>query len=212
MSLCVAKFRFGLPAVALAEVCYAGPMLSRRQALYGLGVGCSALCLPGVAGATLARAVSLTELVGLSRYALVGTATDASSRWETVGKSRRIVTYVQVQVTQPIDGRPPPERSLFLRTLGGRVGDIGQLVHGEARFQLGMPTVMFVAPDLDGVLGVTAMAQGHYPLSAATGEPRLLPSPDMPSLLRMDGSAVQRLVQRTVPEAEHLVSDVMRAH
>jgi len=155
----------------------------------------------------------LTQLVELSQFALIGTATEAFSRWETVGKARRIVTYVQVQVTQPIDGRPPPERTLLLRTLGGRVGDIGQLVHGEARFELGAAAAVFVAPDSDGVLGVTAMAQGHYPLSRASGEePRLLASPDLPSLVRIDGSAVQRLVQRTVPEAERLVSDVMRAH
>jgi hypothetical protein len=189
------------------------PMSSRRQVLCGLSVGAAAALLPGVAGATLARAVSLTQLVGLSQFALVGTATEAFSRWETVGKSRRIVTYVQVQVTQPIDGRPPPERTVLLRTLGGRVGDIGQLVHGEARFELGAEATIFISQDVDGILAVTAMAQGHYPLSRpGSEEPRLLASPDLPSLVRVDGSAVQRLVQRTVPEAERLVSDVMRAH
>jgi hypothetical protein len=130
-----------------------------------------------------------------------------------VGSSRRIVTYVQVEVTQPIDGRPPPDTTLFLRTLGGQVGDIGQLVHGEARFELGSQSVMFVAPDEDGVLGITAMAQGHYPLRADTASEivRLRPSPNMPSLTRVEGSAVQRLVSKTVVEAEGLVSEVMHA-
>jgi hypothetical protein len=179
--------------------------------LGAFGVGCAA-AWPGVASATLARALSLPQLVGLSRYCLVGTATDANSRWETVGKSRRIVTYAQVQVTQPIDGRPPPDTTLMLRTLGGRVGDIGQLVHGEVRFQLGAPMVLFLAPDVDGILGVTAMAQGHYPLRAETdGIARLQSSPDMPSLLSVEGSAVERLVKRTVVEAEFMVSDIMRA-
>lgn len=187
-------------------------MLSRRRLLHGLCAGSALACLPRLAGATLARAVSLPQLVGLSDHALVGVATGAVSRWETVGKSRRIVTYVTVQVTQPIDGRPPAEPSLILRTLGGRVGDIGQLVHGEARFELDAPTVMFLSTDLDGVLGVTAMAQGHYPLSRTVedDEPRLLPSPDMPALMRADGSAVQQLVRRTVTEAERLVSEVIR--
>jgi hypothetical protein len=178
--------------------------------LGALGAGCAA-AWPGLAQATLARAVTLPELVGLSRYCLVGTPMDASSRWETVGKSRRIVTYCRVEVTQPIDGRPPAETSLMLRTLGGRVGDIGQLVHGEVRFELDKPMVVFLAPDVDGVLGVTAMAQGHYPLSFETdGLRRLLPSPNMPSLMAIEGSAVQRLVKKTVSEAENLVSDVMR--
>ena len=161
----------------------------------------------------MARAVTLPELVGISQYALVGTATNATSRWETAGAARRIVTYVQVEVTQPIDGRPPPETTLFLRTLGGRVGEIGQLVHGEARFELGTQAVVFVAPDEDGVLGIAGMAQGHYPLRADTaGElVRLRPSPNMPSLIRVEGSAVQRLVRKTVVEAEGLVSDIMHA-
>lgn len=158
----------------------------------------------------MARAITLPELVGLSRFALVGTATDAYSRWETVGNARRIVTYVRLEVTQPIDGRPPPDTSLMVRTLGGQVGDIGQLVHGEARFELGAASVVFVTPDTDGVFGVTAMAQGHYPLHADAGDqPRLGPSPNMPTLTRLDGSAVQRLVRRTVTEAEGLVSEIL---
>jgi hypothetical protein len=151
--------------------------------------------------------------VGLSQYALVGAATEAYSRWESVGSSRRIVTYVQVLVTQPIDGRPPPETSLLLRTLGGRVGDIGQLVHGEAKFELDAPAVVFLAPDSDGVLGVTAMAQGHYPLSRESRDvARLLASPNMPSLTQVQGSAVERLVRKTVLEAESMVSDIMHDH
>jgi hypothetical protein len=188
------------------------PMLSRRLVLRGIGLGCAALAAPRLASATLARAVTLPELVGLSRFALVGTATDASSRWETAGDTRRIVTYVRLEVTQPIDGRPPPETSLMLRTMGGRVGDLGQLVHGEARFELGAPAVVFITPDMDGVLGVTAMAQGHYPLGADPDDAvRLRASPNIPSLVRVDGSAVQRLVRRTVFEAEGLVSDILRA-
>ena len=175
-------------------------------------MGCAASLAPRLAEATMARAIRLPELVGLSRYALVGTATDAYSRWETVGKTRRIVTYIRLEVTQPIDGRPPPDTSLMVRTLGGRVGDIGQLVHGEARFELGAASVIFVSPDTDGVLGITAMAQGHYPLQLDLDDvPRLNPSPNMPTLTRVDGSAVQRLVRRTVTEAEGLVSEILRA-
>jgi hypothetical protein len=193
-----------------------GPMLSRRQILRGLG-GSALAALPGAlllsrpAGATTARAISLPELVGLSEYALVATPTDAYSRWESLGNSNRIVTYVRIEVTHPIDGRPPADTSLMVRTLGGRVGDIGQLVHGEARLQLGSPAVVFLAPSsTDGVLGVTAMAQGHYPLSLeALPVARLGPSPSMPALVNVDGSAVQRLVSKTVAEAEGLVSEIM---
>jgi hypothetical protein len=192
-------------------------MLSRRQVLRGLAGGCagaalSGLALPGNGWASTARAISLPQLVGLSQYALVGTPTDASSRWELVGGSRRIVTYLRVDVSQPIDGRPPPETTLLVRTLGGTVGDIGQLVHGEARLELGEQAVVFLAPSRDGVLGVTGMAQGHYPLTFdAERIAHLLPSPDMPALVDVKDCAVQRLVSRTVVEAEQMVSEIMLA-
>ena len=40
---------------------------------------------------------------------------------------------------------------------------------------------------------------------------RLRPSPDMPALIDVKDSAVQRLVRRTVVEAEQLVSEIMLA-
>jgi hypothetical protein len=129
-----------------------------------------------------------------------------------VGSSRRIVTYLQVQVSQPIDGRPPPETTLVVRTLGGTVGEIGQLVHGEARLELGEQALVFLAAGRDGVLGVTGMAQGHYPLSFdAEKIARLGASPDMPALVDVKDCAVQRLVSRTVVEAEQMVSEIMLA-
>lgn len=192
-------------------------MLSRRQVLQGIGgvcagtiCGLSGVSTPRTAWASTARAISLPQLVGLSQHALVGTPTGATSRWETVGSSRRIVTYVTVEVSHPIDGRPPGDTALMVRTLGGTVGDIGQLVHGEARLELGAPSVVFLTSDVDGVLGVTAMAQGHYPLSFDADKiARLRASPDMPSLIDVKDSAVQRLVRRTVLEAEQLVSEIM---
>lgn len=183
--------------------------LSRRSLL---GVASTALPLASfgwarAAQATTARAVGLPELVSLSHHALAGTPTDAWCRWETVGKSRRIVTYHQVEITQTLDGRPPPEPTLLVRTLGGRVGDIGQLVHGEAHLTPEKPTVVFLTPDVDGLLGVTAMAQGHYPLRPVERDlPRLEASPNMPSLQQVEGCAVNRLVDTTVLEAEELIA------
>jgi len=190
-------------------------MWSRRQVLRGIAGGLAGgvtAALPGVGWASTARAVSLPQLVGLSQYALVGTPTDSSSRWEQVGSSQRIVTYLRIEVSQPIDGRPPPERTLLVRTLGGTVGEIGQLVHGEARLELGTAAVVFLTPNDEGVLGVTAMAQGHYPLAIEADRiARLRPSPDMPALVDVAGCAVHRLVSRTVVEAEQLVSEIMLA-
>jgi hypothetical protein len=189
-----------------------GMLLSRRRLLHGLAAGSLCTCLPRSTWASTARALSLPELVGTCRFALVGTAIDAYSRWETVGDSRRIVSYHRVEVAYPIDGRPPAETSLMVRTLGGRVGSIGQLVHGEAKLDIDAPSVLFLSPAHDGVMGVTAMAQGHYPL-IADGQRvlRLQVSPNIPELVNRPGSAVERLVRRSLPEAETLVFESLHS-
>jgi hypothetical protein len=183
-----------------------GMLLSRRRLLQGVAVGTFAAGLPRSTWASTARALSLPELVGSSRFALVATTTDVKSQWETVGDSRRIVSYHEIAVAYPIDGRPPAETRLVVRTLGGRVGSIGQLVHGEAKLVRDTPSVMFLTPSGDGVMGITAMAQGHYPLIADEERVlRLHASPNMPELVNKPGSAVERLNFRSLPEAETLV-------
>lgn len=181
-------------------------LLSRRRLLGSVALGALAAGLPRSTWASTARALSLSELVGSSRFALVATTTDIKSQWETIGDSRRIVSYHEVEVAYPIDGRPPAETRLLVRTLGGRVGSIGQLVHGEAKLGLDTPSVLFLSPAGDGVMGITAMAQGHYPLIADSDRVlRLHASPNMPELVNKPGSAVERLSFRSLPEAETLV-------
>lgn len=191
-------------------------MLSRRQLISQAVVGCTATLgaaalatvslTSRTAHATTAKTVSLPRLVGLSQHVLVGTPTDARSQWETVGHARRIVTYVRMEVAQSIDGRPPEERSVLVRTLGGQVGDIGQLVHGEARLTLKKETVVFLQKDNDGILSVTAMAQGHFPLFTDSKRvQRLIASPALPHLVNRQTSAASELIQKTVVEAEDLV-------
>lgn len=167
-----------------------------------------ALTVSRAAEASIARAVTLGELVYRSRYVLVGTSVDAFCRWERIGKRSRIVTYSVIQVDRPLDGRPPDTSEVMVRTLGGSVGDRGQVVHGEAVVALGRRAALFlhdVAPD---VLAVTGMAQGHYPvepdlqgvarLRAATGDLELLDMPD---------AAVHRLHGSSFAEAEAVLSE-----
>ncbi len=161
--------------------------------------------LPAGASASLARAVSLAQLVSRSEQIVVGTPLEAHARWETLGGQRRIVTYTRVRVDAAIDGGGQSE--VLVRTLGGHVGDIGQVVSGEAMLSIGQRALMFLGRTPDGVLGVTAMAQGHFPLQRdGHGTLRLAPSPRLASLVGAQHSAVQQLVGRSVPEAEQLIA------
>jgi hypothetical protein len=122
------------------------------------------------AQATVAKGLSLTELTLASHAAAVGSAAERECRWEVVGGQKRIVTYTRLAVTRRVFGLEQNVTEVTVRTLGGRIGDLGQIVHGEARLQRDKPALVFLRSVGDTGYRVTAMAQGHFPLAAdATG-------------------------------------------
>lgn len=171
-----------------------------------LGAAMAAPWVTTPAQAGVARGLPLDELVKRSNHVLRGTPLEAYSEWSSFGKERRIVTYTRVRVDSPLREGDSPDSELLVRTLGGVVGDLGQVVHGEATLLIGESCVAFLKTMHDGVLGVTAMAQGHYPLLAdAAGLYRLNSSPELAVLLDEQRSAVARLRGRTYDEAKALI-------
>jgi hypothetical protein len=187
-------------------------LLGRRGLLIGLGASCATTWLPRPASASVALPLSLTELVQTSTYALVAIARDASSNWEDDGHGKRIVTYTRLEAQQPLDGRSSPNSDVYVRTLGGEVGDIGQIVQGEAEIQRNVPAVFFLRDSLAGVFAVTGMAQGHYALRAdREGTHRLLPGRNLNEEVLADPmAAVARLRDKTLVDCEHLIVEEMR--
>lgn len=173
-----------------------------------MGGVAAALAFPRLAEGSVARAVTLSELVYRSRHVLVGTSVDAFCTWERIGSRSRIVTYSSVRVERPLDGRPPANREIVIRTLGGSIGDRGQIVHGEAVVALGERAAVFlheIAPD---VFAVTAMAQGHYPVEVGVGGvERLRSATGDLELLNTANAAVLRLHGRTLSEVEGFLSE-----
>lgn len=180
--------------------------LSRRDLLLGLASSAVASSLAPLAWATSAQALSLSELVHRSRHTLLATPLEAEGRWESLAGSRRIVTYTKIAIEQSADARGAPAGEVWVRTLGGKVGHIAQLVHGEARLALGRSALLFVDRDPERVYRVTGMAQGHYPLELdRDGTRRLLKSPDLPELKLMETAAVRLLPGRSLLEAQRLL-------
>jgi hypothetical protein len=176
----------------------------------GFFVGIAALGALGLeprsAFGTLAVALSLEELARGSREVFVGTPVESYSIWETLGDARRIVTYTRVLAEHDIK-REGSDTELLVRTLGGRVGEVAQLVHGEANLKLNDRTTVFLNSGDDGVLRVTGMAQGEYPLRRdAKGTERLRASYTLPELTRRGtAAAIERLPGLSVSEAHDLV-------
>jgi hypothetical protein len=179
--------------------------MDRRGLLRVATAGALGLFVNRRAEASLGRALPLGELVRRSQHVLLGEPLDNYSVWEQIGQRKHIVTYTRVRALELFAGADPKQDELLLRTLGGRVGDLGELVHGEAIINLGERGVLFVMPT-QGVLAVTAMAQGHYPLTRdKLGVERLRRSPEAAELSNEEGSAVKRLTGLQVAEARVLL-------
>ena len=185
--------------------------MRRRDVLVGLGVGALGWTIwPQVAQASTALAIDLPELVARSRQVCVARAVEKYSRWETFGEARRIVTYTRVLVEEPVTGADDSE--VLVQTLGGKVGDLGQIVHGEAGLQVGKDDLLFLRENRDGVTIVTARAQGQFPVAAdKEGVRRVLRNPRVADLVGDHKSAALRLVGRSLPDAIQLVRDVASA-
>lgn len=137
----------------------------------------------------------------------VVTALDAGGVWE----NGRIYTYTHVHVDRAVAGELPTGAEAYVRTMGGEVGNIGQRVEGEASFQVGAPSLVFVHSGPPGAFVVTARGQGQFPVVAGEGgsPARLQPGASLGALLRPRAAgAAPRLAVEVV--RGRLVDDVAR--
>jgi hypothetical protein len=190
-------------ALSLALALPAGVALSPDAPLEG--------ARPAAAGVSIL--LSLDSLVDASTFVVVATAGQKYSVWEDWPSGRRIVTYTKLSIERAAVGSPGTE--IWVRTLGGAVGSIGQSVSGEAQIAAGERSLLFLRKT-DAAVVVTAMAQGHYPVVPESTQGtrfRLAPSPDAGTLLPRRGpsiSARERLVGVTLDEALAAVKQVRR--
>jgi hypothetical protein len=128
--------------------------------------------VPSDAHASVSIAVAYDALVKDADSVGVVTPVETKSVWE----EGRIYTYTRVKVDQGVAGELGTGTEGWVRTMGGVVGKIGQLVDGEPVFTTGKPSLVFMrkfkmrGPGEAGVMGptgtweVSARAQGQYPI------------------------------------------------
>jgi hypothetical protein len=190
--------------------------------LVGAPLAASISLTPRGAAAATAVELSMTDLVGDATLVVAGTPLESRSLWEGDARTygRRIVTYTRVRVDRLLDGLPQAE--VWIRTLGGEVGDIGQQVAGEAVFRVAQPSLLFLRSRPDGTHVVVGMSQGQYPLDARPdsgavrvrtpleGGGHLVPKAGVAA--NAQRSARQALVGHTLDDIAQLVAAERRAH
>ncbi|MFO0658652.1 MAG: hypothetical protein U0165_02280 [Polyangiaceae bacterium] len=158
-----------------------------------------------VAEASLFREATLEHLASRSTMVIEGTTVEARSQWEDIPNvGRRIVTYTRVTPSRSIVGSSSGD--VWVRTLGGRIDKIGQIVEGEAKLGLHRKVLLFLRPAVSaaGTMSVTEMGQGHYLLDADDkGVARLKASIPTHLLTRAETGTGARVVLegKTIEEA-----------
>lgn len=117
-----------------------------------------ALLLGLSAGATTMLRTDVAELTYAADAVVQGTVRRVESRWS--GDHRRIITDVEIQVTEALKGEPGS--TVIVTQPGGHVDGIGQVVHGLASFTPGEEVVVFLERRGKDAFQVSAMAQGKF--------------------------------------------------
>ncbi len=150
--------------------------------------------------------LTLEQLVDRSAHIVVVNALDSSSFYTTIGGRRCIVTETRVQVQDVLAAQAPRDQILSVRTLGGKVGGMGELVLGQAAFSASTPDVAFLKRGADGAHWFVGMAQGHYPLYGEK-ELSLRHSANLPEIREFSRSAVRALSGTRLTTARGLIRE-----
>jgi hypothetical protein len=118
-------------------------------------------------------AIPFDTLVRASSAVVVATAEEQRAVWE----EGRIFTYSRIHVETAIAGELHEDDEAWVKTMGGVVGKVGQIVDGEPVFTVGRPSLVFLhlkkndqtnsartATASTGLYLVTARAQGQFGL------------------------------------------------
>jgi hypothetical protein len=131
------------------------------------------------AGATTLLRTDVAELSYASDAVVHGTVRRVESRWS--GDRRRIVTDVEIEVTESLKGQAGGR--VVVTQPGGKVGDIGQMVHGLASFTPGEEVVVFLEQRGKDAFRVSGMAQGKFQVKREGKTALAVPEPTGDSLL-----------------------------
>lgn len=108
--------------------------------------------------ATTLVAMDVPALTRASDLVVRGTVVRVESRW--TNDHQRIVTDNEILVSETLKGNQVGKTVVAMQP-GGVVGEVGQLVHGVAKFTLGDEVVVFLEKRGDRAF-VVGLAQGRF--------------------------------------------------
>ena len=104
------------------------------------------------------RALKVDDLAERAEVVAVGRVAEMKSEWST--DRTHIVTRVKLSVQEYIKGEGASD--ITITTLGGEVGDVGELYTHVPTFRQNESVVVFLQKDREGQYRVTGGTQGKY--------------------------------------------------
>lgn len=185
-----------------------GPSRPRtRRAFHLLGgvALAAAATMASDAHASVAFAMTIDDVAKAASLVARVTPIEQSSAWE----DGRIVTSTRLHVDRVVAGSGAGTE-VRVRTLGGVVGDVGQLVEGEATFdpKAKSPSLVFLVPAPNGDkrgpdFAVSGRAQGQLAVEKAGSGERVR--------VMKTGALVRRITTERIPLAPPPASPMMTA-
>ncbi len=180
--------------------------MPRGVAWKGLALVAACAVVVGVAaeaGASVSLPVTWDALVRESTASVIVSPRESSAVWE----GGRICTYTHVHVERALAGELATGADAWVRTLGGVVGKVGQVVDGEAVFSPGRSSLVFLRPTGAGAFDVTARGQGQFPVVPGTD------TAHSPTLMRSHSAGLvlerEAVVRSTSPAGATVVAPVL---
>jgi hypothetical protein len=123
-----------------------------------------------LASATIVRSMSLDEMTRTADVVIRATVENRASNWND--ERTRIYTITTLRVAHTLKGPVSVGEQIRIRQIGGSVGEITQMVSGNARFTHGEEVLVFLDRDaVQGLHYVIGMAQGKYTVNRRTTPP-----------------------------------------
>jgi hypothetical protein len=170
--------------------------------LLGVGAGFVVpLSVAADAQASVSLAATWDGLLQESTAAAVMTPAETQAVWE----NGRIYTYTHLTVDRTVAGDLAAGSRLWVRTMGGVVGKIGQIVEGEPVFVPGHASLLFLHAGPAATFEVTARAQGQFPvvIDNPQAQPRLVRSGAMGAILPRSSEPGAQALPRLAADVVH---------
>ena len=127
------------------------------KSIFAIACAAAALCAAALAFGAVMVKLETKDLAGQAEEVVVGKVAAAKAQWDD--KKTKIITLTTVQIAETVKGDLKGE--VVVRTLGGEVDGLAQLVPGMPQFTKDEEVVLFLKSE-NKTWHVVGLGQGKY--------------------------------------------------